>query len=94
MKFKPLGDLLIVEPAAREAYIGTILLAESARVEAKHGKVIAVGPGKKNENGWTEPMDVRVGDTVLYSEYAKEHFKHQGRELLTLHQADVIGILE
>lgn len=92
MNLKPLSDLIVVEPAEPETKIGSIILAASAQEEAKHGLVLAVGPGKQME-GWVEPMDIKVGDIVLYSKYAKEHFKWGGRELLTLHQADVIGVL-
>lgn len=94
MKLKPLSDLIVVEPAEPEAVTaGGIVLAPSSQEEAKHGKVLAVGPGRQYD-GWREPMDIRPGQTVLYSKYAKEQFKYQGKTLLTLHQADVIGILE
>lgn len=90
---KPIGDLIVVEPAEPEEKVGSIILAPSAKEEAKHGRAIAVGPGKVHD-GWTEPMTVRKGDTVLYSKYAKEHFKFQGKQYLVLHEADVIGILD
>ena len=91
MTLKPLSDLIIVEPAAAEEKIGSIILAASSQEEAKFGKVIAAGPGKQM-NGWIEPMDIRVGDIVYYSKFAKEHFKLNGKELLTMHQTDVIGV--
>lgn len=94
MNLKPLSDLIIVEPADPEAVsAGGIILAPSSQEEAKHGKVIAVGPGKQMV-GWIEPMDIKVGDTVLYSKYAKEQFKMHGKTLLTMHQADIIGVLD
>lgn len=93
MKLNPLSDLIIVEPADPESVsAGGIILAPSSQEEAKHGKVLAVGPGRQYD-GWQEPMDIRVGDTVLYSKFAKEQFKYRGKTLLTMHQADVIGIL-
>lgn len=93
MKLKPLGDLIIVEPAEAETQIGSIILAASSQEEAKHGTVLAVGPGRQM-NGWIEPMDLKVGDTVLFSMFAKETIKIQGRLLITMHQADVVGVLE
>lgn len=93
MELKPLSDLIVVEPAKpEEVSKGGIVLAPSSQEEAKHGKVLAVGPGRQYD-GWVEPMEIRVGDTVLYSKYAKEQFRYKGKTLLTLHQADVIGVL-
>lgn len=94
MNIKPLSDLIIVRPDAAEEKIGSIILAASAREEAKQGTVLAVGPGKLHENGYLEPMDVKVGDRVAFSMYAKETFKHQGETLLTCHVTDIIGVVE
>lgn len=93
MNLRPISDLIIVQPDEPITKIGSIELAVSSQEEAKQGTAIAVGPGKERE-GWTEPMTVRVGTRVLYSKYAKEHFKLHGKEYLILHEADVIGILE
>lgn len=94
MNINPLSDLIIVQPDEPESVsAGGIILAPSSQEEAKQGTAIAVGPGKLHD-GWTEPMTVKVGDRIAYSKYAKEHFRHNGRELLILHEADVIGILE
>lgn len=93
MNMKPLSDLIIVQPDEPESKIGLIELAPSSQEEAKQGIAIAVGPGKEHD-GWLEPMTVKVGTRILYSKYAKEHFKLSGKEYLILHEADVIGIIE
>ena len=91
---RPLSDLIIVRPDSPEERIGSIILAVSAQEEAKHGIVLAVGPGKLHENGYLEPMDVKVGDKHAFSMYAKQVFKHIVEELITMHQTDIIGVLE
>ena len=94
MNIRPLSDLIIVRPDPAEEKIGSIVLAASAQEEAKHGEVIAVGPGKLWESGYLEPMDVKVGDRVAFSMYAKETFKHEGESLITMHQTDIIGVID
>jgi chaperonin GroES len=92
MSFRPLSDLIIVEPKDRIDRIGVIELAPSAQEEATQGRVLAVGPGRERD-GWREPMEIQVGDIVLFSIYAKEKFKFKGKNLITMRQADVIGIM-
>lgn len=92
---KPLSDLIIVRPdSPEEITAGGIMLAKSSQEEAKQGTVLAIGPGKLHESGYLEPMDVKPGDRVAFSIYAKEQFKYNGEQLITMHQADVIGIVE
>lgn len=93
MSLKPLGDLIVVEPAPNEEKIGSFYLSEGAQEEAKHGKIIAAGPGKQHEH-WFEPQELKVGMTVLYSEFAKEKIKFQGREFYVMHPADIVGVME
>lgn len=91
---KPIGDVIIVQPAQGESVsAGGIIFAPSAIEDAKHGIVLAVGGGRKLESGAIEKMDIKAGDTVLYSKFAKEHFRYKGQDLLTIRQGDVIGIL-
>jgi chaperonin GroES len=95
MNIKPLSDLIIIRPdPSEEISAGGIVLAPSAQEEAKHGTVLAIGPGKLHENGYLEPMDLKPGDRVAFSMYAKETFKHNGETLLTCHQTDIIGVIE
>jgi chaperonin GroES len=95
MSLNPLRDLVIVRPDNPESIsAGGIILAPSSQEDAKQGTVIAVGPGKLHDNGYLEPMTLKAGDRVAFSSYAKEAFKHKGESLITMHEADVIGVLE
>lgn len=94
MNLKPLSDLIIVRPDAAVTHFGIIELAKSSQEEAKSGVVLATGPGKMRDTGKFEPMMVRVGQRVLYSEYAKEKFTLAGETLFTMHDDDVLGVLD
>jgi chaperonin GroES len=96
MKLKPLGNRLLVQRSKVKTSKGGILLPDSAQEKPKEGKVIAVGPGKINEDGSREEMSVKIGDTVLFSSYAGTEVKSEGadaEELLILSQDEVLGIL-
>lgn len=86
---KPLGDRVIIEPvAAEQKTAGGIIIPDSAKEKPLKGKVIAVGPGKKDE-----PMTVKTGDEVLYGQYAGTEVKLDGKALLIMREADIYGIL-
>ncbi|GAB4250466.1 MAG: co-chaperone GroES [Vicingaceae bacterium] len=89
VNLKPLGDRVLVEPApAEEKTAGGIIIPDTAKEKPKQGKVIAVGPGKKDE-----PMTVKVGDTVLYGQYAGTEVKFNGADYLIMRESDIYGIL-
>lgn len=90
---KPLGNRLLVKRSKANATKGGILLPDSAQEKPKEGVVIAVGPGKVDDQGHKEPMQVKVGDLVLFSSYAGTEVKGQDDELLILSEDDVLGIL-
>lgn len=91
----PLQDVIIVRPDDPEQIsAGGIVLAPSSQEEALQGTVIAVGPGRLLESGYRVPMDLRPGDRVAFSKYAKEHFTHEGVKLITMREADVIGVID
>lgn len=95
MKLKPLGDRLVVEPKEREETTASgIILPETAKEKPQEGTVIAVGPGRRDEDGDRIEMDVAVGDVVLYAKYAGTEVKIDGKKLLILKESDVLGILE
>jgi len=96
IKLKPLGDRLVVEPIEKEEVTpGGIILPETAKEKPQEGKVIAVGPGRRDEQGNRIPMDVKVGDRVLYAKYAGTEVKLPGdRKLLVLKESDVLAIIE
>ena len=90
---KPLGDRIIVKPSsAEEVTAGGIVLPDSAQEKPQEGKVIAVGPGSQLETGERAPMDVKVGDTVIYGKYAGTEIKIGGDEYVIIRQDDVLAV--
>jgi len=96
MKLKPLGDRLIVEPIEREEVTASgIVLPETAREKPQEGKVLAVGPGQRDEEGQRIPMDVKEGDRVLFAKYAGTEVKLDiDRKVLVLRESDILAIVE
>ncbi len=96
MKLRPLSDRIVVKPIEREAKTPSgIILPESAREKPQEGQVIAVGPGARNEKGERLPLDVKVGDTVLYTKYAGTEVKLNGSDkLLILREDDILAVVE
>lgn len=95
MKIKPLGDRLVVERLEpEEKTAGGIIIPDTAKDKPKQAKVIAVGPGNKDENGKRIPVDVEAGDIVLFTQWAGNEIKIDGKEFLVLKESDVIGIIE
>jgi len=95
MKLKPLGDRLVVEPKEREQTTPSgLVLPETAKEKPQEGEVIAIGPGRRDEDGDRIAMDVAVGDTVLYAKYGGTEIKLDGKKLLILKESDVLAIVE
>jgi chaperonin GroES len=94
-KLRPLGDRVVIKPTAREDMTKSgIVLPDTAKEKPQEGVILAAGPGKIDDNGKREPMDVKVGDKVLYAKYAGTEFKIEGDELLILSQKDILAIVE
>lgn len=94
MNLKPLGDRLVVEPRERESTTASgLVLPETAKEKPQEGEVIAVGPGRRDDDGKRIPMDVEVGDTVLYAKYGGTEIKIDDKKLLILKESDVLAIL-
>ena len=95
-KVRPLGDRLIVEPAEQaEQTASGIILPETAKEKPQEGTVIAVGPGRRDEDGDRVPMDVSEGDRVLYAKYAGTEVKLEGdKKVLILKESDILAIVE
>ncbi|ACX51332.1 MULTISPECIES: co-chaperone GroES [Ammonifex] len=92
---RPLGDRVVVKPLpAEEVTKGGIVLPDTAKEKPQKGEVVAVGPGRLLENGQRVPIDVKVGDKVLYSKYAGNEVKIDGEEYLILRESDILGVLE
>jgi len=96
INLKPLADRLIVEPIEQEEKTASgIILPETAKEKPREGNVLAVGPGRKDEDGKPIPMDVKEGDRVLYAKYAGTEVKlPDDRKVLVLKESDVLAIVE
>jgi chaperonin GroES len=95
MKLKPLGDRLIVEPIEQEELtVSGIVLPETAKEKPMQGKVLAIGPGARKEDGSRIPMDVSTGDTVLYARYAGTEVKIENKKYLIFKETDVLAIVQ
>ena len=96
MKIKPLSNHILIEPIKEEEKTKTgILLPETAEKERpEQGKVIAVGPGRKNSAGKIIPMDVKEGDKVLFTKYGPNEVKVDDKEYLIAKEEDILAIIE
>ncbi len=95
LKLRPLGDRVWVEPIEHEEMTSSgIVLPETAKEKPMEGKVLAVGPGARKENGERAPLDVKVGDRVLFAKYAGTEFKHNGSKYLIMRESDLLAVLD
>jgi len=94
ISFKPLGSRVVIEPLEQEDITpGGIVLPETAKEKPQKGTVLAMGPGDRDDDGKRIPMDVAVGDTVLYAKYAGTEVKVDGKKLLILKENDILAIV-
>jgi len=95
MKLRPLQDRIIVKRLEEETMTaGGIFIPETAKEKPQKGEVIAVGKGKKTEDGKVIPVDVKKGDKVLFGKYAGTEIKIDGEEFLIMREDDILGIME
>ena len=96
MSLKPLGDRVIVEPVEKEEMTaGGIILPETAKEKPQQGTIVAVGPGRRDEDGDRIPMDVKVGDRVLFAKYAGTEVKlDEDEKVLVLKESDILAVVE
>jgi chaperonin GroES len=95
IKLQPLGDRVVVEREESETITaGGIVLPDSAKDKPTRGKVISAGDGRILKNGARSPLQVKVGDRVLFTSYAGDTFKLGTRELLLLHEEDILAVIE
>lgn len=95
LNLTPLGDRVIVEPLeSEEVTPGGIVLPETAKERPQKGKVLAVGPGARDDQGKRVPMDIKVGDTVLYGRYSGTEVKIKDKKYLILRENDVLAVIE
>jgi chaperonin GroES len=95
MKLSPLGDRILVTRVDEEELTkGGIIIPDTAKEKPQEGKVVAVGPGKTNDDGNTIPLSVKKGDKVLFSKYAGTEINVEGEEHLFIREEDVLAVLE
>ena len=95
MKIRPLQDRVIVKRLEEEEKTkGGIIIPDTAKEKPQEGKVIAVGKGKVNDDGKLTPLDVKVGDKILFGKYSGTEVKLNGEEHLIMREDDILGVIE
>ena len=95
MKFRPLHDRVVVEALEQEEKTaGGIIIPDTAKEKPMQGKVVAVGPGARDESGDVTPLDVKAGDRVLYGKWSGTEVKVDDKDLLIMRESDIMGILK
>lgn len=91
--FTPFDDLVVIERDDPESMVGSIIIPLCAQTEVDQGVIVAKGPGKRSERGTILPMEVEVGERVLYSKYANMKFELRGKTYVTMREGDLIGVI-
>ena len=95
LKLKPLGGRVIVEPIEQEEMTaGGIILPETAKEKPQEGKILAAGPGDRDDEGKRIALDVKVGDKVLFAKYSGTEIKVDGKKLLIMRESDILAVVE
>ncbi|MBZ9985094.1 MULTISPECIES: co-chaperone GroES [unclassified Mesorhizobium] len=95
MTFRPLHDRILVRRIeAEEKTAGGIIIPDTAKEKPQEGEVIAAGPGARNEAGQLQPLDVRVGDRILFGKWSGTEIKLGGQDLIIMKESDVMGVIE
>ena len=95
MKFRPLHDRVVVRRLKQdEKTSGGIIIPDTAQEKPMEGEIIAAGAGARNENGQLVPLDVKVGDRVLFGKWSGTEVKLDGEELMIMKESDIMGIIE
>jgi chaperonin GroES len=95
MSFRPLQDRVLIRPIERdERSAGGIIIPDTAKEKPQEGEILAVGPGARDENGKLHPLDVKVGDRVLYGKWSGTEVKMDGKDLVIMKESDILGIVE
>ncbi|MDZ4843013.1 MAG: co-chaperone GroES [Hyphomicrobium aestuarii] len=95
MKFRPLHDRVVVKRVENETKsAGGIIIPETAAEKPQQGEIIAVGPGARGDDNEIVPLDVKVGDRVLFGKWSGTEVKIDGQELLIMKESDIMGIIQ
>ena len=94
LNLRPLGDRVVIEPSeGEEVTSGGILLPETAKEKPQQGTIVAIGAGRRDDDGKLVPMDVSLNDKVLYAKYAGTEIKLDGKKVLILKESDILAIV-
>ena len=94
MTFRPLHDRILVRRIeAEEKTAGGIIIPDTAKEKPQEGEVIAVGPGARDESGKLTPLDVKIGDRILFGKWSGTEVKLDGKDLLIMKESDILGVL-
>ena len=94
MKFRPLHDRVLIKVLeSEEKTAGGIIIPDTAKEKPQEGEVVAVGPGAKNEEGKVAPMDVKIGDIVLFGKWSGTEVKIDNEDYLIMKESDIMGVL-
>jgi chaperonin GroES len=95
ISIKPLGNRVVVEPEEQEEMTsGGIVLPETAKEKPQKGKVLAIGPGERDDDGKRVPLDVKEGDTVLFAKYSGTEIKLDDKKVLIMRESDLLAIVQ
>ena len=95
MKFRPLHDRVVVRRLeVEEKSRGGIIIPDTAKEKPQEGEVIAVGPGARDETGQIQPLDVKVGDRILFGKWSGTEVRIDGEDLLIMKESDIMGVIE
>ncbi len=98
LNINPLADRVVVEPLEKDQETfagGQLVLPDTAKEKPQQGKILAAGPGRLDEDGKRIPMEVKVGDTIVYAKYSGTSFKTEdGKEILFMRESDILAILK
>ena len=95
MKFRPLGDRVLVKRVEEETKTkGGIIIPDTVKEKPQEGEVIAVGAGARDDSGKIQPLDLKAGDKILFGKWSGSEVKIDGEDLLIMKESDVMGVLE
>ena len=94
MAFRPLGDRVLIRRVEEEQKTkGGIIIPDTAKEKPQEGKIVAVGPGSRDENGKLVPLDVKAGDRILFGKWSGTEVKIDGQDLLIMKESDILGVV-
>ena len=95
MKFRPLGDRVLVKRVEEETNTkGGIIIPDTAKEKPQEGEIVAAGPGARDDNGKVQPLELKAGDKILFGKWSGTEVKVDGEDLLIMKESDVLGVIE